>query len=71
LPHYAAILKRVSELGETPNANDISSFADIVSASEDLKLTGLSCADLGTQGIVPIIPSFGLRLPELYSVIDL
>lgn len=71
LPHYAAILKRVSELGETPNANDISFFADIVSASEDLKLTGLSCADLGTQGIVPIIPSFGLRLPDLYSVIDL
>jgi hypothetical protein len=71
LPHYAAILKRLSELGETPNANDISSFADIVSASEELRLTGLSCADLDAHGIVPIIPSFGLRLPDLYSVIDL
>jgi hypothetical protein len=70
-PHYSSLLKRLSELGETPQAERIASFSNTVSSNRHLTASSLSCTELENGVMVPVIPSFGLRLPDLISTISL
>jgi hypothetical protein len=71
LPHYFALLRRVAELDDTPGKTSIIELAEVVGSSERLHASSLSLARLDDNQFVPIVPSLGLRLPDLITVLDL